>query len=166
MRPWGWGIVGGIVGLVAGFAATVAIGLVAFEIFRVSQREGAAAMGLVFLVGPVGALMGAAIGAAFAVWFARRSIRAAGGAPAPVGSRPLRLVLGTVAGAFLGYWVGLGLLHLALALRGSRSFDSYALAYALSNVPPLAMLAGAGLGAWLVLRGRTGQDGPPANSPA
>lgn len=162
MRPWGWGIVGGIVGLVAGFAATIAIGVVAFEIFRVSQREGAAAMGLVFFIGPVGALIGAAIGAAFAVWFARRSAAAATDRSQAVGSqaagsRLLRLVLVAVAGGILGYWIGIGLLHLALALRGSRSFDSYAIAYALSHIPTLAMLAGAGLGAWLVLRRRAGQ---------
>lgn len=166
MRPWGWGIVGGLAGLVAGFIATVAIGLVAFEVFRVSQREGAAAMGLVFFIGPVGAVMGATIGAALAVCLARR--RAASARPKSEGSasRPLRLVLATGAGAVLGYWTGLGLLHLALALRGSRSFDSHAMAYALSHIPTLSMLAAAALGAWIVLRRRPDQASGNPNSPA
>lgn len=166
MRPWGWGIVGGMAGLVAGFVATVAIGLVAFEIFDVSQREGAAAMGLVFFMGPVGAVMGAIMGAALAVWLARRMASAARPGSGASTSRPLRLVLATVAGAILGYWTGLGLLHLTLALRGSRSFDSHAIAYALSNIPTLVMLAGAGLGAWLTLRRRAGQATGNPNSPA
>lgn len=166
MRPWGWGIVGGMAGLVAGFVATVAIGLVAFEFFHVSQHEGAAAMGLVFFIGPVGAVMGAIMGAALAVWLARRAACAARPASEGSASWPLRLVLATVAGAVLGYWTGVGLLQLALALRGSRSFDSYAIAYALSHIPTLSMLAAAALGAWIALRRRPGQATGNPNSPA
>ncbi|WP_439575373.1 hypothetical protein [Phreatobacter sp.] len=162
MKPWGWGIAGGLVGLVAGFAATIAIGLVAFEVFKVSQREGAAAMGLVFMIGPVGAVIGAIIGATFAVWFARRSTRAiadkvTGERTNPASSRSLRLVVAVVAGGGVGYWIGLALLHLALAIRGSRSFDNYAAALALSHISTIVMLAGAALGAWIVLRRRASQ---------
>lgn len=157
MKPWGWGIVGGIAGLVAGFVATIAIGLVAFEIFNVSQREGAAAMGLVFFIGPIGALMGAIMGAGLAVFLARRSIRTAGGTPGRTIPRPLRLIVAVVAGGVLGYWIGLGLLHLVLALRGPQVFDSYAVALALGHIPTFTILATAAFGAWIVLRRRPDQ---------
>jgi MFS family permease len=60
-----------LLGFVVGWMGTVAAALIYGEIAGVSQREGAYAMGAVFIVGPaggvVGALLGGALGARWAV---------------------------------------------------------------------------------------------------
>lgn len=62
-------------GLVGGYVVALGLGLVAFEVFAVSQREGAAAMGLVFFIAPTAALVAAVVAG---VWYLVRSRPAAG----------------------------------------------------------------------------------------
>jgi hypothetical protein len=63
-------ILGGLLlGLIAGGAITLALCLLAAEIFNISQMEGAYAMGVVFFWTPAGALLGAIVGA---IWVAMR----------------------------------------------------------------------------------------------
>ncbi|MBR0649132.1 hypothetical protein GXW78_05620 [Roseomonas terrae] len=54
--------VGVLLGFVLGWVATSAAALAYGEVARVSQAEGAYAMGAVFLMGPAGGVIGAVIG--------------------------------------------------------------------------------------------------------
>jgi hypothetical protein len=60
--------VGLVLGFVVGWIATAAIALTLGEIMAVSQREGAFAMGAIFVMGPLGGVAGAVLGA----WVMRR----------------------------------------------------------------------------------------------
>lgn len=57
-------------GLIGGYVVALGVGLVAFEVFSVSQREGAAAMGLAFFIAPTAALVAAVVAG---VWYLVRS---------------------------------------------------------------------------------------------
>jgi hypothetical protein len=61
-------VLGLLVGFVLGWIATAAAALTYGELAGVSQREGAFAMGAIFLMGPLGGIAGAILG----VWLARR----------------------------------------------------------------------------------------------
>ena len=49
--------------LVLGYLTAIGLGLIVFDVFDVSQREGAAAMGLVFILAPAAALLAAFVAA-------------------------------------------------------------------------------------------------------
>lgn len=66
-------LVGMLAGLVAGGVAAAVIAIVAAVVLDISQREGAYAMGVVFVMMPMGAFVGAVAGAVIA----SRSARAA-----------------------------------------------------------------------------------------
>ncbi|MBP0466289.1 hypothetical protein J5Y09_20345 [Roseomonas sp. PWR1] len=57
-----------LLGFVLGWIATSAAALTYGELAGVSRREGAFAMGAIFLMGPLGGVAGAILGA----WLARR----------------------------------------------------------------------------------------------
>ncbi|GGE21630.1 hypothetical protein SAMN05421774_106173 [Gemmobacter megaterium] len=59
----GGAVLGGVLGLAGGAAAVFTLGLVAAEVFSISQAEGAYAMGLAFFWTPLGALAGVVAGA-------------------------------------------------------------------------------------------------------
>jgi hypothetical protein len=50
-----------LLALVAGYAAALGVGLVAFDVFEVSQREGANAMALAFVICPFVAVLSAVV---------------------------------------------------------------------------------------------------------
>ena len=58
-----------LLALAIGYAAALGIGLIAFEVFDVSQREGANAMALAFVICPLVAVL-MSIVAAIAYWIA------------------------------------------------------------------------------------------------
>ena len=60
-------VLGFLIGALALGAITLGLGIVYLSYGQVSQREGAAAMGLVFFVTPAGALIGGIAGAILAV---------------------------------------------------------------------------------------------------
>ena len=60
-------VLGFLIGALALGAITLGLGIVYLSYGQVSQREGAAAMGLVFFVTPAGALIGGIGGAILAV---------------------------------------------------------------------------------------------------
>lgn len=156
MRAFGWAVVWGLIGLVGGYGATVSIGIVLFDIFKVSQREGAAAMGLAFVIGPFVACLIALVAAiAAAITVSRRDRARADGQmppPRPWGRAPRATVAGLL-GVIGGYLVAVALLAIFYALRGSPYFSSYAWAYAAAWTPFMAAIAGGGLGVWMALRG-------------
>jgi hypothetical protein len=55
-------LLGIVAGLVIGWVATAAAVLTYGEVARVSQAEGAFAMGTIFLIGPAGGIAGALVG--------------------------------------------------------------------------------------------------------
>jgi hypothetical protein len=59
-------LVGFLLGLVAGGAVTMALGILAGDVFDISQREGAYAMAVAFVYTPIGAVVGGIIGAVLA----------------------------------------------------------------------------------------------------
>lgn len=128
-----------LLALVIGYAAAFAAGLVVFEVFDVSQREGANAMGLAFIIAPLFAVICAI---AAAVWYLIASGRAAADAPAETsrgnGGRIAFIVVATI----LGWLIGRAVQWLA----GGGSFDS--------SLPALAMWLADWIGA-AVLGGAT-----------
>jgi hypothetical protein len=163
MRAFTWAVIWGLISLVGGYVATVAIGLVLFDIFRVSQREGAAAMGLAFVIGPFVACLIALVAATVAaIMVSRRDRARAEGQlpPAQPWGRGPRAVLGAILGAVGGYGLAIALLALFYALRGSPYFSSYAWALAAAWTPFIAAIAGGGLGIWIAMRrSAPGSDG-------
>jgi hypothetical protein len=67
-----WAIVGGFLGVVAGFVATVVVSLIIMGLLGVSDFEGGRAMAAVWGFGPIGGLIGLILG----IWLA---LRLAGG---------------------------------------------------------------------------------------
>lgn len=155
MRVLGWALFWGLAGLIGGYIAAVAIGLVLFELFKVSQREGAAAMGLAFVIGPfVACLVALAAAATAAVVTRGRERQREGGhmAPRQPWGRGVRAAIGGVLGLVGGYGAAVIVLAAFYALRGSPYFSSYAWAYAAAWAPFLAAALGGGFGVWLALR--------------
>lgn len=162
MRVLGWALFWGIAGLVGGYIAAVGIGLVLFEVFRVSQREGAAAMGLAFVIGPfVACLVALASAATAAVVTRGRERQREGGhiGPRQPWGRGARAVVGGFLGLIGGYGAAIIILSAFYALRGSPYFSSYAWAYAAAWAPFIAAALGGGLGVWLALRDRGNAPG-------
>jgi hypothetical protein len=152
MRILGWALFWAVAGLILGYAATLAIGLAAFEIFQVSQREGAAAMGLAFFIAPAGACLAAIVGAIAAAMITSRRERARQGvevSPRPPLGRGARIIIGVLVGLVAGYGAAIGLLGLFYALQGSNTFASYGWAFAAVWTPKVMALAGATLGGLL-----------------
>lgn len=130
--------------LVAGYLAALGLGLVAFDVFDVSEREGAAAMGLAFVIGPAMAIACALIAG---LWYWIVSGRRNPQARAPRGSA-VRLVWTTVAA--LGGWLAGLLLQWMLA---DRSFETFIVALAVSEAPVIAAFLAA-VATGLLLRRR------------
>ncbi|MFO1079324.1 MAG: hypothetical protein U1E23_01670 [Reyranellaceae bacterium] len=128
----------GLLGLVLGYAAALGIGLLAFEVFAVSQREGANAMGLAFFIAPTAGLVTAAIAAA---WSWRRSgaaaVRGAHPAEATPARGPGRRLMAAAGGAIAG-WLAGTLLQWVLA---GQSYETFVVALAVAWAPWLGALA-------------------------
>lgn len=127
--------------LVGGYLVALGVGLVAFDVFEVSQREGAAAMGLAFVIGPAVAIVCALVAGLWSwIIFGRRNPQAR----APRGSA-VRLVWTAVAA--LGGW--LAGLFLQWMLEG-RSYETFVVALAVSLAPWLGAL-GLAAATWVLL---------------
>lgn len=162
MRVLGWALFWGLAGLVGGYVAAVAIGLVVFEVFNVSQREGAAAMGLAFIIGPFVACLVALASAATAAIITRgRERKREGGhiGPRQPWGRGARAAVGGTLGLIGGYGAAVLVLAAFFALRGSPYFSSYAWALAAAWAPFLAAAAGCGFGIWIALRDKGAATG-------
>lgn len=130
---------------------TLALGLAAFECFGVSQREGAAAMGLAFFIAPI-----AAVACSLSVFmgFALVRNRSKDGvrepkAPSSVYRAVRWLLLGIA--AITGWCGGVFLQWLA----AGRSFESYLVALAVALAPWLGLMGISGTVCWLLWKRRT-----------
>lgn len=155
MRVFGWALAFALIGLVGGYVATLGIGIVLMEVYGVSQREGAAAMGLAFVIAPMGACVTAIVAAATAavVTSRRQRDRIGGALPTrqPWG-RTARGAAGGLGGFALGYGAAVLILFAFYQLRGSPYFESYAWAFAAAWLPFVLGIAGAAGGAWFAMR--------------
>jgi uncharacterized membrane protein YdfJ with MMPL/SSD domain len=157
MRIFGWALLWALIGLVGGFVGAVVVGALLFELFGVSQREGAAAMGLVFVIGPFVACLTALVaGGTAAVVTRRRERRREGGevAPRQPAGRGVRAAIGGGLGLVGGYGLAVLGLFIVYRLTGSPYFSSYGWALAAAWAPFAAAAAGCGLGLWVALRER------------
>jgi len=72
MKVFLLGLLGLILGSIAGGAIAVGIGSICVEVFQVSKFEGGAGMLVFFVFMPVGAFIGAILGAWLLGWLAAR----------------------------------------------------------------------------------------------
>lgn len=155
MRVFGWAAFFALIGLVGGYAAMLGIGIVLMDVWKVSQREGAAAMALAFVFAPMGAVVSAIMAATIAaVVTARRQDDRDGisVAPRPAMGRTSRAILGGVAGFVLGYGAAMLILYIFYQLRGTPYFSSYVWAYAAAWFPLALAATGVAAGVRMALR--------------
>jgi hypothetical protein len=157
MRIFGWAILWALIGLVGGYVGAVLIGALLFELFEVSQREGGAAMGLAFVIGPFVACLTALVaGGTAAVVTRRRELRREGGevAPRSPAGRGVRAAIGGGLGLVGGYGAAVLGLYIFYRLTGAPYYSSYGWALAAAWAPFATAAAGCGLGLWVALRER------------
>lgn len=170
MRLFWWSLFGATAGLILGYVGTVAIGIVLMDVFEVSQREGAAAMGLAFVIGPLGGLVSAVIGAVWAVLATRRRMRRRQEGtlgPAQPWTPTTRIILGILIGLLAGYTAAWLILQIFYTVRGDHYFATYAAALAAAWTPIVLALGCGGLGGWLAsgrLRARDAAREPTRGS--
>ncbi|WP_295137317.1 hypothetical protein [uncultured Reyranella sp.] len=134
-----------LLALVVGYAAALGVGLVAFDVFEVSQREGANAMALAFVICPSVAVLGA-VGASLWYWIASGRRAATSHPTAAVAHRGNGArVAAIVASAVIG-WLAGTLLQWMLA---GRSYDAFIVALAVSTAPWIGAIVLGGLTWWL-----------------
>ena len=134
-----------LLALVLGYAAALGVGLVAFDIFEVSQREGANAMALAFVICPFVAVLSAVV-AAICYWIASGR-RVATTSPTAVGAprgNAVRLV--AIAVSVVVGWLAGTLLQWVLA---GRSYETFIVALAVSVAPWIGAIVLGGATWWL-----------------
>jgi len=137
-----------LLALVAGYAAALGGGLVAFDVFEVSQREGANAMALAFVICPSVAVLSAVLATTW-YWIAsgRRAATANPsalgthrGSAARVAAIALSVVIGWLAGTLLQW------------MLAGRSYEAFVVALAVSTAPWIGVIVLGGLTWWLTRR--------------
>ncbi|MCM2395039.1 hypothetical protein NBH19_02955 [Rhizobium sp. S95] len=132
-----------LAGLVGGYLAALGVGLAAFDVFEVSQFEGANAMGLAFFICPMVAVVSALVAG---IWYwivsGRRNpeTRAAPGA---------KIRIAWVVVAAVGGWLAGLLLQWLLA---GRSYETYVVALAVSLASWLGAIGLAAAAWWMQRR--------------
>lgn len=143
-----------LLALVVGYATALGVGLIAFEVFEVSQREGANAMALAFVICPFVAVLSAVV-AAIWYWIAsgrRTATTSPAAADTPRGnaarvfSVAVSVVVGWLAGTFLQW------------LLAGRSYETFVVALAVSKAPWIGAIVLGGVTWWL-----TRQQKPPTS---
>jgi hypothetical protein len=137
-----------LLSLAIGYAAALGIGLAAFEAFGVSQREGANAMALAFVICPLIAVLTSTV-AAIVYWITSGR---PGATMSPLTgetprSKAMRFFLVAVS-AVVGWLAGL-LLQWVLA---GRSYETFLLALSVSLAPWIGMLVLGCATTWLTRR--------------
>jgi hypothetical protein len=141
-----------LLALAIGYAAALGIGLAAFEAFGVSQREGANAMALAFVICPLVAVLTSVV-AAIVYWTTsgRPDTATRPSTAETPRSKAVRFFLIAVS-AVTGWLAGL-LLQWVLA---GRSYETFILALSVSLAPWIGMLVLGCATTWLTRR----QEGP------
>jgi len=137
-----------LLALVVGYAAALGVGLVAFDVFEVSQREGANAMALAFVICPSVAAL-SAVAATIWYWIAsgRRASTGTPSAAETCRGNAVRVV--AIAVSVVIGWLGGALLQWMLA---GRSYEAFVVALAVSAAPWIGVILLGGLTWWLTRR--------------
>ena len=138
-----------LLALVVGYAAALGVGLVAFDVFEVSQREGANAMALAFVICPSVAVLSAVV-ATIWYWIASSRRAAARNSAAAVTNRGNTARIAAIAVSVVIGWLAGALLQWMLA---GRSYDAFIVALAVSTAPWIGATVLGGL-AWQLTRQR------------
>ena len=134
-----------LLALVVGYATALGVGLVAFDVFEVSQREGANAMALAFVICPFVAVLSAVV-AAIWYWIASGR-RTATTSPAAVETpRGNAVRVFSVAVSVVVGWLAGTLLQWVLA---GRSYETFVVALAVSMAPWIGVIVLGGVTWWL-----------------
>lgn len=135
-----------LLALVLGYVVGLTAGLLAFQVFDVSQREGAAAMGLAFFIPPVVAVV-SSLTAAVWYWIASgQGITPT--APSTANRRWVyRLVVVLAAGLF-GWYGGI---FVQWMLAG-QAYETFLVALVVAVAPCLGLVASAGMASWILWR--------------
>ena len=134
-----------LLALVVGYAAALGVGLVAFDVFEVSQREGANAMALAFVICPSVAVLSAAV-ATIWYWIASGRRAATRNPIAAVAHRGNAARVAAIAVAVVIGWLAGALLQWMLA---GRSYEAFIVALAVSTAPWIGAIVLGGLTWWL-----------------
>lgn len=137
-----------LLALAIGYAAALGIGLVAFEVFDVSQREGANAMALAFVICPLIAVL-TSIAAAIAYWIASNRPGTARSLLKAETSRGKAVRFFLIAVSVVVGWLAGLLLQWVLA---GRSYETFVVALAVSLAPWIGMLILGCATTWLTRR--------------
>ena len=138
-----------LLALVVGYATALGVGLVAFDIFEVSQREGANAMGLAFVICPFVAVLSTVV-ATIWYWIASGR-RTATTSPAAVETpRSTAVRVFSVAMSVVVGWLAGTLLQWVLA---GRSYETFVVAFTVSMAPWIGVIVLGGV-TWSLTRQR------------
>ncbi len=140
-----------LAGLVVSYAAIVAGAFWYMDAAGINDRDGGMAMGIIFAIGPLGALAGGLLAALATYFYTRR--RKPRPAPEPASEAPpqargRRIGLAAVLAGAAGYLVG----SFGLWLQGGTSYESYWTALLVTWSPILLALAAASFAAWRAAR--------------
>jgi hypothetical protein len=155
LRIFGFVLFTFVLAFVGVYAATVA-GLLAYaELNDVVDRDGGISMGIIFVIGPLVGLAGGAVAALVVGLLMRRRARlVAEGAKPPPRRWPLSLRVALSGLAGLGIYL---IMRDVYWLLSSMSFESYEIAVIVLNLPAVAGIVAAILGAWFAMRRSTAQ---------
>lgn len=138
-----------LLALVVGYATALGVGLVAFDFFEVSQREGANAMGLAFVICPFVAVLSTVV-ATIWYWIASGR-RTATTSPAAVETpRSTAVRVFSVAMSVVVGWLAGTLLQWVLA---GRSYETFVVAFTVSMTPWIGVIVLGGV-TWSLTRQR------------
>ena len=135
-----------LLALVVGYATTLGVGLVAFDFFEVSQREGDNAMALAFVICPFVALLSAVV-AAIWYWIASDRRTATTSPAALETSRGNAVRVFSVAVSCVVGWLAGTLLQWVLA---GRSYETFVVALTVSMAPWIGGIVLGGVTWWLI----------------
>jgi len=135
-------------GFVAAYVIAVTAAFTYAHLNNIVDRDGGMSMGIVFMIGPLAGAIGGILTAIFIPMRLARRDLARGESP-PAGGGARTAIVAIVCG-IAGYLIG----RFVHWLMAGMSFDSYAVALAVSLLPWLLALTGAGLAILLLRRRR------------
>jgi hypothetical protein len=156
MRIFGFVLFGFVLGFVGVYVATVAALFAYAELNDIVDRDGGMSMGIIFVIGPLVGFVGGAVASLVTALLMRRRARlVAEGARPPLRGWPLGLRM-----ALCGLALGLGIYLIMCGvywLLAPMSFESNEIAVIVLNIPVVAGIVAAILGAWIAMRRSTAQ---------
>lgn len=161
-RIVGWSVLAFFAGLLITYFIVVAGLFWHAQVNKIVDRDGGMSMGIIFIIGPVCAIIGGVIAAALTAIVLMRRRRMA--LPADQAANPARPWPSSVRAALIAVPVGLVVYYLGWVLVwlfSEMRFDNYWTAFAITKIPAVTGLAAAALTAYLALRNARRAPGQP-----